>query len=436
MSSMFGYYLDLALRSLMRNKVLTALMVLALALGIGASMTTLTVLRLLSGDPLPQKSSHLFYVQVDPYRRDQPFSRSGKLPWLMTYTDAMNLLHAHKAGRQAAIALSKIKLTPLSTGQRPFFSDGVMTTADFFAMFDAPFQYGGGWSTEDDEGRARVVVIADFLNDQLFGGANSVGRSIRIGDQDFRIIGVLRHWAPQPHFYSLYLGGRYYGKGDGVFLPLQSARSIGLDPVNTFSYAAGDKQKLEAAPTTWLGVWVQLQDANAVAAYRSFLSGYVQQQMALGRFQRSGVGLSGLMQWLGDQQVVPDSLRMQNGLAFSFLLICIVNTIGLLLAKCLRRSNEIGVRRAMGASRPAIFAQFMVEASLIGLVGGMFGLVFAEFGLWCIRRQPAEYASLAHLDMQMFTCTFVVALLASLIAGILPAWRACVVAPAPQLKTA
>ncbi|MEO7053145.1 MAG: ABC transporter permease, partial [Rhodanobacter sp.] len=54
---MFGYYLDLALRSLKRNRVLTSLMVLALGLGIGACITTLTVLKLLSGDPMPQKSS-------------------------------------------------------------------------------------------------------------------------------------------------------------------------------------------------------------------------------------------------------------------------------------------------------------------------------------------------------------------------------------------
>jgi putative ABC transport system permease protein len=433
---MFGYYFDLALRSLRHNKVLTALMVLALALGIGASMTTLTVLRLLSGDPLPQKSAQLFYVQVDPYHKDQPFSRSGKLPWLMTYIDAMNLLRARQAERQTAVAMSQIKLTPPGAQQRPFFSEGVMTTADFFAMFDAGFQYGGGWSADDDESGARVVVIADFLNDQLFAGANSVGRSIRIGAQDFRIIGVLRHWAPQPHFYSLYLGGRYYGKGDALFLPLRSARAIGLDPINTFSYAAGDKQKLEVAPSTWLGLWVQLPNAGAAVAYRAFLSGYVQQQIALGRFQRSGVALSGLMQWLDAQGVVPGNVRMQTGLAFSFLLICIVNTVGLLLAKCLRRSKEIGVRRAMGASRPAIFAQFMVEASLIGLAGGAFGLLFAEFGLWCIRQQPAEYASLARLDLPMFGGTFVLALMASLMAGILPAWRASAVAPAPQLKAA
>jgi putative ABC transport system permease protein len=348
----------------------------------------------------------------------------------------MNLLHAHQAERQALMALSKVKLIPLAAQQRPFFSDSVMTTADFFTMFDVPFQYGSAWSAADDESRARVVVIADYLNDQLFGGANSVGRSIRIGNEDFRIIGVLQHWAPQPHFYSVYLGGRDYGKGDALFLPLQSARAIGQDPINTLSYSTSDKVDLEHSPTTWLGMWVQLPDAAAVANYRSFLSGYAQQQIALGRFQRSGVSVSGLMQWLDKQEVVPNTVRMQTGLAFSFLLICIVNTVGLLLAKCLRRSNEIGVRRAMGASRAAIFAQFMVEASIIGVVGGALGLAFAEFGLWCIRRQPAEYASLAHLDLTMFACTFVVALIASLIAGILPAWRACAVAPAPQLKAA
>ncbi|HUW52642.1 MAG TPA: ABC transporter permease, partial [Rhodanobacter sp.] len=63
---MFAYYLDLALRSLKRNKALTALMVLAIALGIGASMTTLTVLHVLSGDPVPGRSDTLYYPQIDP----------------------------------------------------------------------------------------------------------------------------------------------------------------------------------------------------------------------------------------------------------------------------------------------------------------------------------------------------------------------------------
>ena len=63
---MFGYYLELALRSLRRNKALTALMVLAIALGIGASMTTLTVLHVLAQDPIPEKSGDLYNVLLEP----------------------------------------------------------------------------------------------------------------------------------------------------------------------------------------------------------------------------------------------------------------------------------------------------------------------------------------------------------------------------------
>ena len=435
---MFVYYLGLGLRSLKRNKVLTTLMVMSLALGIGASITTLTVFHLLSGDPLPQKSAQLFYVQLDPYPKDQPFSRSGKMPWLTTYIDAMNLVHAHKAQRQAAMAMTQVKVMPMGQREKPFFSDGVMATADFFPMFDAPFQYGAGWNAADDDSRAQVAVIAGFLNDKLFGGANSVGRSIRIEGHDFRIVGVLRRWEPEPRFYGLRLGGHDYGQGDAVFMPLQSARADGMLPQMTLSYGSGstDTANLESASSIWLGTWVQLQDASDVSAYRTFLAHYAEQQVALGRFQRSRVLLSGLMQWLADQGVVPDDVRLQVGLAFGFLLICVVNTVGLLLAKCLRRSQEIGVRRALGASRGAIFAQFMVEAGIIGVAGGMLGLVFAELGLWGIRHQPAEYASLAHLDLGMFAFTFVVALVASLFAGLLPSWRACILAPAPQLKIA
>jgi Predicted permease. len=55
------------------------------------------------------------------------------------------------------------------------------------------------------------------------------------------------------------------------------------------------------------------------------------------------------MQWLATNHVVPEDVRMQAWLALGFLLVCVVNTVGLLLAKFLRRSGEIGVRRALGA---------------------------------------------------------------------------------------
>jgi putative ABC transport system permease protein len=141
------------------------------------------------------------------------------------------------------------------------------------------------------------------------------------------------------------------------------------------------------------------------------------------------------MAWLDYNKVVPGDVRLQLWLAFGFLLVCLLNTVGLLLAKFLRRSSEIGVRRALGASRRAIFAQCLVEAGTVGLAGGLLGLGLAMLGLWAVRQQPASYAELAHLDPTMLLTTFLLAIVASLLAGLLPAWRACEVPPAIQLKS-
>ena len=160
------------------------------------------------------------------------------------------------------------------------------------------------------------------------------------------------------------------------------------------------------------------------------------QQRASGRFQRpTNVRLRNVMEHLEVNRVVPGDVRLQLWLAFGFLAVCLLNTVGLLLAKFLRRSGEIGVRRALGASRRSIFAQCLVEAGTVGLAGGVLGLGLAALGLWAVRQQPTDYADLAHLDPVMLLTTFALAVAASVLAGLVPAWHACQIAPAIQLKS-
>ncbi len=173
-----------------------------------------------------------------------------------------------------------------------------------------------------------------------------------------------------------------------------------------------------------------------MADYRRYLTDYSDEQRSAGRFERpANVRLHDVMDWLDTKEVVPNDVRLQMWLAFGFLLVCLVNTMGLLLAKFLRRSGEIGVRRALGASRSDILRQCLVEAGTIGLAGALLGLGFAMLGLWLVRQQPDEYAKLAQLDSSMLLATFVLALAASLLAGLLPALRAMQIAPAIQLKS-
>jgi putative ABC transport system permease protein len=434
---MFGYYLDLAVRSLKRNKVLTALMVLAIAVGIGAAMTTLTVLHVLSGDPLPGRSAHLYYPQIDP--QDARGMMPGNLPpEQVTLIDGMNLLRAKRADRQALMKGGAVPIQPDSSSLDPFYVEARYTTADFFAMFDAPFLYGHGWTSASDEAHARDVVITRQLNGKLFNGADSVGRSLRIGGSTFRIVGVLDAWRPNPHFYDLTTGS--YNYYEQVFLPLQTALQLHFDGNGSndcWGNGTGGAGGVYPSDTcVWLQFWVQLDTSAKAAAYKQFLVHYSEEQKALGRFVRApNVRLPDLMQWLDYNGVVPSDVRLQAWLAFGFLLVCLVNTVGLMLAKFLRRSGELSVRRALGASRRALLAQLLTESGVVGLAGGIGGMLLALLGLWLVRQRSSDYAALAHIDPVMLLVTFALAIGASLLAGILPAWRASRVAPALQLKS-
>lgn len=435
---MFGYYLQLALRSFRRNTVLTVLMVLTIALGIGASMTTLTVFHVLSGNPIPQKSSKLFYPRIDPRAMGRNYT-PGEPEDQMTRYDAEALLRERRGDRQAVMSSGMVVIGGDSLGRRPSRSGARYTSADFFAMFEVPFLSGQSWNAEDDDNRARVAVIGRKLSDKLFGTTDAVGREIEINNSTFRVVGVIDEWRPVPRFYDL--SSQRFGATEQVLLPFSTSRALNLEPsgnVNCWGDSNADAEGSYGlnAPCSWLQYWVELDSPEKVASYRQYLGNYADQQHASGRFQRPGnVRLDDVMGWLDYKRVVPSDVRLQMWLAFGFLGVCLLNTVGLLLAKFLRRSGDIGVRRALGAPRSSIFAQCLVEAGSIGLSGGVIGLGVAYFGLWLVRLQPDSYAKLAHLNLTMLLTTFVLAVIASLLAGVLPAWRACQVAPAIQLKS-
>ena len=432
---MLAYYFRLALRSFRRNRVLTALMVIAIALGIGASMTTLTVFHVLSGDPIPQKSDRLFNVQVDP-RPMIGYQPSEEPEEQVTRFDGETLLREKKAKHQVLMTGGGVTVEPDNSTLRPFDTDARYASSDFFTMFDAPFKYGQGWKADQDEGRGRVAVISKALNEKLFNGQNSVGKPLRMDGHTFNIVGVLDEWNPNPHFYDLETGR--YGDSEDIFVPVFTALDLKFGRngnMNCWDNANGEETALNA-PCVWMQYWVELASPADAGDYRAYLENYSAQQKAAGRFQRpSNVRLRNVMEWLDFKQVVPSDVRLQLWLALGFLAVCLINTVGLLLAKFLRRSGEIGVRRALGASRGQIFLQSLVEAGTVGLAGGVLGLGLALLGLYAVRQQPVDYAKLATLDGKMLLLTFGLTLAASLLAGFLPALRAMQVTPAIQLKS-
>ena len=437
---MLTYYIELAVRSLKRSPGLTLLMVLTIGFGVAASMTTYSVFRAVSGDPIPWKSSQLFVPQIDMWG---PTGRGadGEPPDAMDYTDAMKLMRDHRAKLQSAMYQISPSIVPADASKHPVNTSGHAVSSEFFPMLDVPFLYGNGWSADDDAQRAAVVVISSKLNQKLFGGANSVGKTIDIEGKDYRVVGVLDNWNPQPRFYDVVNSGGFSTGLDDVFLPFDRAISLGMANNGNTNCNAIPKESgfvgLQHSSCVWIAFMAELDDAASVAAYRQYLDGYAHQQQQSGRFAWAPNNrLRNLPDWLDAEHVVPSDTKVSLLVALGLLIVCLVNTAGLLLAKFLRRSSEIGVRRALGAQRNSIYAQFLTEAGMVGMAGGVLGLLLTGVGVlsvgWVL---PKEIATLAHVDFVLLALTLVIAVLATLLAGLYPTFRASRVQPAWQLKS-
>jgi len=435
---MFGYYFDLAWRSLRRSHILTALMVLAIGLGIGASMTMITVLHVMSGDPLPERSSTIYAPHLNPLPLDfhqNPYAPDPAVSF--TWPDAMAIVGAHRAVHQAVMAGGRLLVRPALAGIHPFYAKGRYTTNEFFLMFGVPMLRGSSWSAADDDSGTHVVVLSETLSQKLFGTADSVGHSVNFGGTSLRVVGVTHDWRPRPLFYAD-TESKVFSDSDLFFLPLSTAVELKFDTNgNQSSWGGSFNGDMKSPTMSWLQVWVQIKDAAQAREYRQFLIDYAGEQKRLGRFQRPSdeATLTPLLPWLTQRNLVPSDVRMQLWLALGFLLVCMTNIVALLLAKFLHRSGEVSVRRALGARQRDIFLQLGIESALIGVAGGLLGLLIAQWGLWSVRHRPDDYAKLAQMDTSMLVATLLLAIVASVIAGLIPAWWACRIAPALQLKT-
>jgi putative ABC transport system permease protein len=439
---MVRYYVQLALRSLRRNVALTALIIAAVGVGIGATMTVFTVLLAMSGDPIPAKSSQLFAPQIDAWgpgsrKHDIVSPSQNRLPDMLTYHDGLALMQAHAAGRQAAMyGIGQVVIPPRG---EPIPRVGRATYRDFFAMFQVPFRAGAPWSVQDETERRNVVVLGAALAAQLFPDGNAIGHEVTMESGAYRVVGVIEPWNPQPRFYDPH--GSVFGGEEDFFLPFTVAidHQLNMSWLSCHSDMGKDWAGRLQSSCVWLQFWVELPDAAAVGRYRQFLINYASDQQKSGRFGWPPlVQLSNVRQWLQSANIVPDEVRLNALLSLGFLLVCLVNAIGLMVARFAGRSGGYAIRRALGASRFDIFLQCMTETALVGGLGGALGLTLTALGLagqrTMLKSASAYSSQLTHLDSGLMALTVTLAVTAALLAGIYPAWRAARISIGWQLK--
>lgn len=449
---MFWYQCQLAWRSMKKNPGLCLLMIVAIGFGVAAAMVAYTSHYLMQGNPLAHKDERVAILQTDAWHEREPYpgKQKNQMADTLSYRDVKALSQSSIPRYIAPIVQwgGTLNLPDYSLNTTMAFVR--LTTQDFFPLFEAPFAYGAPWDKSADAQFRNQVVLSHDTNIRLFSGSNSVGREILLEGEVFQVSGVLAPWNLGPKRPDNL--GTNNDVAPQIYAPISLIEHRPIfpwaskdcpDDAETFEDA---REALLRGSCQWLNLWLEFHNSTDKEVYGDFVAAYIQSQKAIGRYPRPlKYALSTPSEKIKINGLDRSAFYLNNIIGWALLSVCMINSVALLLAKFLRQTREIGVRRALGASRAAIFIQHLLESTWIGLLGGVLGLVLTLTGLKILRhaftQQPTKglsastFDSLFVPDLQVLMLTMLAAVLASLAAGLYPAWRVCHVPVASHLKT-
>jgi predicted permease len=389
-------------RTLSRSPGFTITAVLTLALGIGActaifSLVNAVLIRSLPyGDP-----GRLVYL----YTPNPQF----KLPvevFSPAYADFYDLKKEnHSFQNMTAFGQSVFSLASQGAAQR---ASAARVDGDFFQTFQAAPELGRAIGPADDQqGREQVAVISHALWQSMFGSAPDIlHRSLLLDGKSYQIIGVMPQGFEYPHYSDLPYGTAQY-KTTQVWIPLALTPHQRADRNNDSGNAVARLKpgvSIAQAQAEMAAIMVRLDKLHdpQMRGWGAYVENFVD----------STVGHVRSLLWL-----------LLCAVSIVLLIAC-GNAANLLLSRSVSRMRELGVRVALGAGRSRIIRQLLTEAILIGAAAGAIGVGLAFLFLRILPHlDPGNIPRLseASLDMRVLLFTVAVALLTSVLTGILPA---------------
>ena len=381
-------------RQLRAARGFTAVAAVTLGLGIGATTAIYSMLDAMLWNPvvLPHAEQLVVVVQAVP---GQPHFWSAAAP-----ADIDDVRQNSAAlDSLASWRLGSVNL--VDSGGEALRLDATRVTTNLFDVAGVAPELGRTFRAGEE--REREVVLGDSLWRRRFGGdAALVGRTIRLDDQNYTVIGIMppNFYFPRPSrelWVPLALSAEERTSRSALLVDSMGRLKPGRSLAQFTSELAGVASRLER----------EHPDTNAGRRFMAWT------------FQRYTTG-----------DYVPIYSAMLLGSAFFVLLIACVNVANLQFARAMGRWREVAVRTALGAGRRRLLRQLLTESMVLAGAGGALGLLLARWGLHFIRAGvPAELErympGLARLGLNRHVLEFTLTatLLSGILAGLLPAWR-------------
>lgn len=279
------------------------------------------------------------------------------------------------------------------------------TDDGYWRILDFHFLEGRPFTRQEDQSGAMVAVITDAMRDKLYGGAPAEGKTFSLDGQTFRVVGVV----PKVSL------TRYAAFAD-VWVPIGSMPSSDFrrDMMGGFNgmvlaHSRADFPRLKRE------FQASLRDFPMDRhLYNQVVTGLDTPFEAIARLMTNNR--------LGDRATLVLSLVFAT-LAALFMTLPALNLITLNLSRILERASEIGVRKAFGASRPALVAQFIVENVILTLIGGLAGFALAVVALHALTVSEVIPNAQFDVNVRIFAYGMLLAAIFGLFSGVYPAWR-------------